>query len=98
MPCSDSPRPSSKQTHEDGSAELRAASGGTSPASPAADFLSALRVRGFDFFTGVADSTIASLISELGSDYISATREDLAVGMASGAHLAGRQAVVMMQN
>lgn len=61
-------------------------------------FLEALRSRGFDFFCGVADSTIASLISELGSDYLSATREDLAVGMASGAYLSGRRPAVLMQN
>ncbi len=61
-------------------------------------FLEALRFRGFDFFCGVADSTIASLISELGEDYLSATREDLAVGMASGAYLSGRRPVVLMQN
>ncbi|MDO8730059.1 MAG: thiamine pyrophosphate-binding protein [Candidatus Omnitrophota bacterium] len=60
--------------------------------------LEALRSRGFDFFCGVADSTIASLISELGEDYLSATREDLAVGMASGAYLSGRRPVVLMQN
>ena len=46
----------------------------------------------------MADSTIASLIRELGKDYLSATREDLAVGMASGAWLSGRRAVVLMQN
>ena len=63
-----------------------------------AGFLEALKVHGFDFFSGVADSTIASLISELGADYISATREDLAVGMASGAYFAGRRPVVLMQN
>lgn len=67
-------------------------------AAPAAKFLSALRHRRFDFFCGVADSTLASLIDELGAGYLSATREDLAVGMASGAFLSGRQAVVMMQN
>jgi len=61
-------------------------------------FLEALRFRGFDFFCGVADSTIASLISELGEDYLSATREDLAVGMASGATLSGRRSAVLMQN
>ena len=67
--------------------------------TPAARILlDTLRSRGFDFFCGVADSTIASLISELGSDYISATREDLAVGMASGAYLSGRRPVVLMQN
>ena len=60
--------------------------------------LEALKARGFDFFCGVADSTIASLISELGEDYLPATREDLAVGMASGALLAGRWPVVLMQN
>ena len=60
--------------------------------------LDELRSRGFDFFCGVADSTIASLISELGTDYLSATREDLAVGMASGAGVAGRRPVVLMQN
>lgn len=60
--------------------------------------LDVLRSRGFDFFCGVADSTIASLISELGEDYLSATREDLAVGMASGATLSGRRSAVLMQN
>ena len=60
--------------------------------------LDELRSRGFDFFCGVADSTIAFLISELGTDYLSATREDLAVGMASGAWASGRRPVVLMQN
>lgn len=68
------------------------------PPSPAVSFLEALRALGFDFFCGVADSTIASLISELGADYLSATREDLAVGMASGAYLSGRRPAVLMQN
>ncbi len=66
--------------------------------APAVVFLEALRSRGFDFFCGVADSTIALLISELGADYLSATREDLAVGMASGAYLSGRRPAVLMQN
>jgi len=60
--------------------------------------LEALKKHGFNFFCGVADSTIASLISELGDDYLSATREDLAVGMAAGAYLSGRWPVVLMQN
>ncbi len=84
------------KTRKDGSAELRAA--GAPAAAPAAVFLKALRARGFNFFTGVADSTVASLISELGPEYLSATREDLAVGMASGAYLAGRRPAVLMQN
>jgi len=61
-------------------------------------FLEALKSRGFDFFCGVADSTVASLIEGLGRQYLSATREDLAVGMASGAYLSGRRPVVLMQN
>lgn len=64
----------------------------------AQQFISELKSRGFNFFCGVADSTIASLISGLGGDYIGATREDLAVGMATGAYVAGRRAAVLMQN
>ena len=56
---------------------------------------------GFNFFTGVADSLVASLIEELSRDsagYIPAVREDLGVGLASGAYLAGRWPAVLMQN
>ena len=63
--------------------------------------LEALKGRGFNFFCGVADSTVASLIEALSKDpagYLSATREDLAVGMASGAYLSGRWSCVLMQN
>ena len=63
--------------------------------------LESLKEHGFNIFTGVADSTVASLIEKLSSGpagYIPATREDLAVGMASGAFLAGRWPCVLMQN
>ncbi|MBI3615749.1 MAG: sulfopyruvate decarboxylase subunit alpha [Candidatus Omnitrophica bacterium] len=60
--------------------------------------MQALRGEGFNFFTGVADSLVASLIEELGEEYIPAVREDLAVGLASGAFLAGRRPCVLMQN
>lgn len=63
--------------------------------------LEALKERGFNFFCGVADSTVAALLSALSRDpvgYRGATREDLAVGMASGAYLAGRWPCVLMQN
>ena len=66
-----------------------------------AGFLRALKAEGFNFFTGVADSLVASLIEELTLDeagYVPAVREDLAVGLASGAYLAGRRPVVLMQN
>ena len=63
--------------------------------------LESLKERGFDFFTGVADSLLAGLIEELEQDpvgYVPAVREDLAIGLASGAALAGRRSVVLMQN
>ena len=63
--------------------------------------LEALRGCGFNFFTGVADSLVASLIDELSrepSGYIPAVREDLAVGLAAGAYLAGRWPAALMQN
>jgi len=62
----------------------------------------ALKGRGFNFFCGVADSTVASLIDDLSKDpaagYIPAVREEQAVGLAAGAYLAGRWPCVLMQN
>ncbi|MBI3317547.1 MAG: sulfopyruvate decarboxylase subunit alpha [Candidatus Omnitrophica bacterium] len=63
--------------------------------------LEPLKASGFNFFTGVADSLVASIIEALEEDpagYIPAVREDLAVGLASGAYLAGRWPAVLMQN
>jgi len=68
----------------------------------ARDFVDLLVGRGYGFFAGVPcsilDTTIAELERRKDLGYIAATREDLAVGMAVGAHLAGRKAVVLMQN
>jgi sulfopyruvate decarboxylase subunit alpha len=65
-------------------------------------FLELLRKKGYAFFTGVPCSLLAGLFTELendaGLDYVSAVREDIAIGMAAGAHLAGKKAVVLMQN
>jgi len=59
----------------------------------------ALRARGFDFFTGVPCSLVASLITALEPHgYVAETREDAALGLAAGAALAGRRPVVVMQN
>ena len=61
----------------------------------------ALTSQGFNFFTGVADSLVASLILALEREdpaYIPAVREDAAIGLASGAFLSGRRPVVLMQN
>jgi phosphonopyruvate decarboxylase len=58
--------------------------------------------RGYGLFTGVPCSLLAGIFAELERDervrYVSATREDLAVGMAAGAWLGGQRAVVLMQN
>jgi len=66
------------------------------------DFAQALIDSGYDFFTGVPCSIIGNLITTLTdrSDitYIPAVREDAAVGVASGAYMAGKIPVVLMQN
>ena len=57
---------------------------------------------GFDFFTGVPCSILKDVINYLSEDpdspYIPATREDEAIGIATGAYLAGKKPVVLMQN
>lgn len=57
---------------------------------------------GFDFFTGVPDSTFRSLLAELEGRHdlawVPAVAEDVAVGLAAGACLGGRLPVVLMQN
>ncbi len=68
----------------------------------AKDFISACTSRGYTFFIGVPCSFLKPLIdyviqrSDL--DYVIATSEGEAVGIAAGAYLAGRKAVVMCQN
>jgi phosphonopyruvate decarboxylase len=61
-----------------------------------------LEAQGYDFFTGVPCSMIESLIASLEAHprlpYVPAVREDVAVGLAAGAWLAGRRPMVLMQN
>ncbi len=70
--------------------------------SYAPEFVAALKEAGFDFFAGVPCSLLKGLVSLLDADasarYISATREDSAIGMAFGAWLGGRLPMVPMQN
>jgi phosphonopyruvate decarboxylase len=65
-------------------------------------FLDALERHGYDFFTGVPCSLFEGVTRILDADprygYISAVREDSAIGLAAGAYLGGRQPVVLMQN
>jgi phosphonopyruvate decarboxylase len=69
---------------------------------PGREFAARLRVHGFDFFTGVPCSLIEDLIAVLErgehGPYVTAVREDAAVGAAAGAWFGGRSPVVLMQN
>jgi phosphonopyruvate decarboxylase len=74
---------------------------GSGPA-PSQAFLDLLERNGYDFFTGVPCSLFEGVTRILDSEprygYISAVREDSAMGIAAGAYLGGRQPVVLMQN
>jgi len=65
-------------------------------------FLESARARGFGFYAGVPCSFLTPLINRVIDDpettYVGATSEGEAVAIASGAWLAGREAVVMCQN
>jgi phosphonopyruvate decarboxylase len=65
-------------------------------------FATLLRGHGFAFAAGVPCSLIEDLIRTLEAGefipYVPAVREDIAVGLAAGAWLAGRRPVVLMQN
>jgi sulfopyruvate decarboxylase subunit alpha len=71
----------------------------------AEQFLEVLEESGFDFFTGVPCSYVKPLIPLLhqrnqksGAFHVPAVREDIAVGIAAGAYLAGKTPVIYMQN
>ena len=65
-------------------------------------FLDLLERHGYDFFTSVPCSLFESVTRILDDEprygYVSAVREDAALGLAAGAYLGGRQPVVLMQN
>jgi sulfopyruvate decarboxylase subunit alpha len=65
-------------------------------------FLDLLERHGYNFFTGVPCSLFEGVTRVLDADsrygYVSAVREDSALGLAAGAYLGGRQPVVLMQN
>ena len=68
----------------------------------ASNFISACTSRGYSFFTGIPCSFLKPLINYViqnpDVDYVTAPSEGEAVGIAAGAYLAGRKAVVMCQN
>jgi sulfopyruvate decarboxylase alpha subunit len=65
-------------------------------------FCTMLKEQGFDFVIGVPCSILKEVINYLSEDpdvpYIPATREDEAIGIATGAYLAGKKPVILMQN
>jgi sulfopyruvate decarboxylase subunit alpha len=65
-------------------------------------FCALLRDAGFDFYTGVPDSTFKLLLREIETqpefDYVPSVSENIAIGLAVGAYLGGRRPVVLMQN
>ncbi|MBS3794158.1 MAG: hypothetical protein KGY80_04635 [Candidatus Thorarchaeota archaeon] len=66
------------------------------------DFLAYLRKNGFSFASGVPCSYFSEVIRELSASdsikYVPATREDEAIGIASGAAFGGEMAFAIMQN
>ena len=65
-------------------------------------FLEALEDNGYDFFAGVPCSLLKGVIRRFDEEerygYVSAVREDSALGMAAGAYMAGKKPAVFMQN
>lgn len=67
----------------------------------AKQFSQDLKSNGYNFFTGVPCSLLGALIDELSridTPYIAAPREDSAMGLASGAYLAGKLPAILIQN
>ena len=66
------------------------------------DFWSHLKKRGFTFFSGVPCSILEEILKSALNNpnikYISAVRENVALGVASGAYLAGRKCGILIQN
>ncbi len=66
------------------------------------EFLDALKSNGYDYFSGVPCSLLKGVIRRFDEEpewgYVSATREDSAIGMAAGAYMAGRKPAVFLQN
>lgn len=66
------------------------------------DFVARLTGKGFGFYTGVPCSLLSGLIFCLENNqevsYFPAVREDAAVGLCTGAYLAGALPVLLMQN
>ena len=67
-----------------------------------AEFWMPLKDAGVTFFSGVPCSLLTGILNACAADpdlcYVPAPREDAALGVASGAYLAGRSAGILLQN
>lgn len=63
-------------------------------------FWQVLLKHGFSFSSGVPCSLLTEILNNIPEnvDYIPATREDNALGVTSGAYLAGRKSLILIQN
>ena len=63
-------------------------------------FWSVLRKQGINFFSGVPCSIFKPVLNNIPDDiiYVNAPREDIALGMASGACLGGTKSAILIQN
>ena len=61
-----------------------------------------LKEKGFKFYSGVPCSILKTMLKEVAADkeikYISAVRENTALGVASGAYLSGEKSCILIQN
>ena len=66
------------------------------------DFWNHITGKGFSFFSGVPCSILKGVLTEaahnLSVEYVPAVRENVALGIASGACLAGRKSGILIQN
>lgn len=64
------------------------------------DFWKTILKSGFSFFSGVPCSILKPVLKNIpvGATYVSAVREDCALGVCSGASLAGRKSAILIQN
>jgi len=66
------------------------------------EFCLLLKDCGFNFFAGVPCTILKDIIGHLLNDrdviYVTAAREEEAIGIATGAYLGGKKSVVLMQN
>ena len=69
---------------------------------PVNEFLEYLKKKGFTFLSGVPCSILKPILNHILNDpdfqYIPVVRENAALGVASGAHLAGRRGGILIQN